>query len=138
MTYRRIMGALLALVLVGVTACSNGSASSDAPEVKVALSEFAFTPSQTTFTPGQTYRFVVTNTGQVEHELMITPPATGGVSLEQLHEQSLVTVHHLAPGATETVDVTFPADAGTTPLELACHIPGHYESGMKLPITVHS
>ncbi len=39
-------------------------------------------------------------------------------------------------GATGTLDLTFtePAEAGK--LEFACHVPGHYEAGMKLPITV--
>jgi len=42
----------------------------------------------------------------------------------------------LPPGAIQTMDYTFtePAPAGS--LELDCHIEGHYEAGMVLPITV--
>ena len=37
------------------------------------------------------------------------------------------------PGGTFTKDFTFPK-AGN--YEIACHVAGHYESGMVLPITV--
>jgi uncharacterized cupredoxin-like copper-binding protein len=141
MNIRRVVGAVIALVLLTLTACganTNGStgAAPGTPEVRVELSEFAFGLPVTTFERGKTYRFVVTNTGTTEHELMITPRESHGTSSEHLHEQSLATVHHLAPGATETVEVTFPADVKSEALELSCRVPGHYEAGMKLPISV--
>jgi len=128
---------LVLIVLGGLTTCGPGTTrTTDVTEVQVKLSEFKFDASQTSFKPGQTYRLVVTNIGQTEHELMITPPATAGLSLEQLHTDALAVAHGVAPGATQTVEVTFPADAGSTPLEFACHIEGHYEAGMKLPISI--
>ena len=42
----------------------------------------------------------------------------------------------LPPGTTVTVDATFPDHVPDEGLELACHTEGHYEAGMKFPITV--
>jgi len=141
MNIRHVLGVLVALILVTLTACgtnTNGStgAGSGTTEVKVELSEFAFLLPNSTFERGKTYRFIVTNTGKTEHELMITPRESHGMSSEHIHEESLATVHHLAPGATQTVEVTFPADAASEALELSCRVPGHYEAGMKLPISL--
>ncbi len=140
MIIRHVLGALVALILVTLTACgtnTNGSTgAAGTPQVRVELSEFAFALPNTTFERGKTYRFIVTNTGKTEHELMITPRESHGMSPEHIHEESLATVHHLAPGATQTVEVTFPVDAGSEALELSCRVAGHYEAGMKLPISV--
>jgi len=47
-----------------------------------------------------------------------------------------VTEDKLPPGATITVEYTFTEPMTPGDLEIACHISGHYESGMKMPITV--
>jgi uncharacterized cupredoxin-like copper-binding protein len=39
-----------------------------------------------------------------------------------------------APGTTVTREFTF---TQTGDFEFACHVSGHYEAGMLLPITVH-
>ncbi len=42
----------------------------------------------------------------------------------------------LNPGATKTFDYTFALQAAGPHPEFACHLPGHYETGMHLDITV--
>lgn len=104
-----------------------------------AAGEFSIATARTAFRVGVPYRFVVTNAGQVPHELLIIPPMlVGQMEMEGAHHMALglIDEEDLPPGATETLEITFtrPAPEGT--LELACYVPGHYEAGMHLPIEV--
>jgi uncharacterized cupredoxin-like copper-binding protein len=60
------------------------------------------------------------------------------MTMEELDEMALVVVEEddLSSGATQTVEFTFTETAPAGSLEFACHTPGHYDAGMKLPITV--
>ncbi|MCF6278307.1 MAG: hypothetical protein L3J16_06120 [Anaerolineales bacterium] len=132
---------------------------SDVVEVQVTLTEFAFEASQTTFEVGVPYRFTVTNSGMLPHEMMIIPKLdesiTGisadggdpgammdndneGELMEIIDGYALVVVEEddLGAGATATFDYTFTEPAELGQLEFACYVPGHYEAGMSLPITV--
>lgn len=87
-------------------------------DVTVSLSEFKIESSLTTFQAGVPYHFIITNRGVVTHEANVANVnATGEVPV----------------GATKTLDVTF-TDPGQQ--EFACHITGHYQAGMKLPVTI--
>ena len=106
------------------------------------LSEFKIESSLTTFKAGVPYHFVVNNEGSVPHEIMVMEPmeTTEGIDMEEMDEMALAVIEEedLPAGGSTTLDFTFaePAPAGT--LEFACHIPGHYEGGMKLPIVVEN
>jgi len=141
----RILGTtlLLGLLVLAVAGCgakaagsSNSSKANGPTTVKITLTEFKITSSVTSFTVGTPYHFVVTNAGQVQHELMVMPVAMGTASENQRDASKLLEVSELDPGQSGTADFTFttPAPAGT--LEMACHVPGHYESNMRLPIVV--
>jgi len=88
------------------------------------------------FHTGQTYRFVVTNTGALPHEFMVLPDMAGigGKDMEELHHVALgvIPAEDLAPGATREVTVTF-SEPGE--YELACALTGHYDAGMTLTVT---
>lgn len=105
--------------------------------VQVTLSEYQVASLVKSFLPETAYHFVVTNSGKVTHEFMITPSGMmPGMSMDEMDKMALAMIATIAPGETKTVDATFPhADAGKG-LELACHLPGHYEAGMKPGITV--
>lgn len=110
-------------------------------EVKVTLTEYAIQSSVTDFQVGVPYHFVVTNAGQVNHEFMIMPPLMEdqmGMNMEEMDKMALAMIEadELTPGKTQTLDYTFTEPAPSGSLEFACHTPGHYEQGMKLPITV--
>lgn len=132
-----------AMVIAG---CGRRQESAQAPspptgdvlEVRVTASEFKFDASQTEFAAGRRYRFVVTNRGTVNHEFMIMPPVGAGMSMEQMDEMALTMIEEddLPAGATKTIEVMFPEPAPEGTLEFACHVPGHYEAGMRLPIVV--
>ncbi|NOY98436.1 MAG: hypothetical protein GXP40_04395 [Chloroflexi bacterium] len=137
-----LIAAVFVVSALALTACGSAGANTpDVVEVQVTLTEFAFESSITTFEVGVPYRFVITNKGAIPHELMIIPKLDKSASdadMEAIDELALAVVEEdeLPAGATATLDYTFtePADSGK--LEFACYLPGHYESGMYLPITV--
>jgi uncharacterized cupredoxin-like copper-binding protein len=139
-----ILTILIAGFLVPLlVACGGGSSASNGPvDVQVALSEFKFESSLTTFKVGVPYHFIVTNNGTVPHELMIMKPmeTPAGMDMEEMDKMALALIEEddLPVGATATLDYTFTEPAASGELEFACHTPGHYEAGMKLPIIVES
>lgn len=141
MQFRNFLKLFLLLLFAGLSACSvAGSNDPNKPvDVHVTATDYAFQSSMTTFKVGVPYHFIVTNQGTVEHEFMIVKPIKAGtMDMEEMDSMALADIEDddLKPGTTATVDLTFtqPAPAGT--LEFACHLPKHYEAGMKLPITV--
>jgi uncharacterized cupredoxin-like copper-binding protein len=93
----------------------------------------------TTFKVGVPYHFEVTNEGAIPHEVMLIQPIEGGMmTMEEMDAMArgMVEADDLPAGATASFDYTFTSDDIGTPLELACHVEGHYEAGMVLPITV--
>lgn len=100
-------------------------------QVNVTANEFTITSTATSFKTGTPYTFVITDAGKVAHDWMIMPAG----SIDE--DKALIKVEddELTPGATVTKEYTF-ASPGS--FEMACHVAGHYEAGMKLPITVTS
>lgn len=138
MFWRKFVIPLVAGLLL--TACSGQGG---AVEVRVMLTEFGFESSLTEFEADVPYRFVVTNAGAVNHEFMIMAPLTEdqmgmAMDMHELDESALAMIEEdqLPPGATVTLEFTFAEAVPAGTLEFACHTPGHYEAGMKLPIVV--
>jgi uncharacterized cupredoxin-like copper-binding protein len=92
----------------------------------------------TTFQVGVPYTFVITNAGQRGHNFNISTPVSEAGSMEAALQTALLAVpqSQLGPGASVTVEYTFPADAAGKNLEFSCLIRMHYQMGMLLPITV--
>ncbi|MGE5141271.1 MAG: hypothetical protein ACM3JD_17520 [Rudaea sp.] len=135
------MIALMLAAVVVLAACSGGGGDgSNAPvQVQVNLTEMKIDSSVTAFKVGVPYHFVVKNAGTVNHEFMIMPPvAPGKMSMEEMDKMGLVGIdgEELPPGATKTADYTFTKAYPAGQLEMACHLTGHYEGGMHLPVTV--
>lgn len=134
----RLKWLMVVVLLLASVGCSG-----DSNEVHITTSETSsgqtITSDVTTFTAGESYHFVVDNDGVAAHELMIMEPMESGMmDMEEMDELALFVVEEddLEPGATFEFDYTFPAESVGMPLEFACHIPGHYEAGMHLPITI--
>jgi len=126
----------LLLAACGTTAADQPS---DDSVVHVTANEFGIESDQTSFKAGVPYEFVVTNDGDIAHEVMLMPVMSGdGMTMEQMDELALgmVEEEELVPGATVTFTATFGPDDVGAQLEFACHIVGHYDAGMHLPITV--
>lgn len=105
--------------------------------LQITLAEFAIDSPQTNFTVETPVHFVITNAGSVPHEFVITPRMMGGMPMDMkaMHRMALLAIEEdeLPAGATVEADFTFNR-AGE--YEFACHLPGHYEAGMVLPIVV--
>ncbi len=124
-----IIALLAVALLVGACGSAGGQSSGNPTEVQVTLSEFKIESPQTTFETGTPYRFAIKNEGTISHDWAIMP--RGGTDTSQALVQ--VDEDELPPGATVTQEFTF-TQAGD--FEFACHVAGHYEAGMLLPITV--
>ncbi len=127
--------ASLLILSTALAACapSGGGATS----VKVTLTDFKIESSLTTFSVGVPYHFTIVNNGSVPHEVVIMPPADPASAQAALAKALLnVGENDLPAGGTKTVDYTFTTAAPEGTLEMACHIAGHYEAGMHVPIVV--
>ena len=136
----------LTVALLFLTACGPSAPTTNADgsiNVDVTLTDFTMESSVTTFEAGKTYRFTITNEGLVPHEFVIAEPLMEGedhsedMGMEMMHEGLVIEVEEdeLQPGATVTVDATF-LDHVDGELEFACHLEGHYEAGMRSPISM--
>lgn len=99
----------------------------------------AFSPSELTIARGETVRFVVTNRGELEHELVFD---TAEANMEHMQVMMMnPEMRHddpnavsLAPGETGELIWTF-SQPGT--FQFACLVPGHLEAGMHGPLNVN-
>jgi uncharacterized cupredoxin-like copper-binding protein len=138
-----LVAALLALALV-VAACGGGSdvgsGTEDDPRVLevTALDDLAYDPASIEVEAGETVRFVVTNSGAVDHEFVVGDMEMQATAEEQMtegmagHGEAMASLA-MEPGETAETVITFD-EAGE--LFYACHIEGHYEGGMVGTITV--
>lgn len=141
---RNLSGVLFIAILLLLTACDASSPSTNTDgsiNVDVTLTDFTIESSVIAFEAGRTYRFTITNESAIPHEFVIAEPMMEGEDhsegMEMEHAGLVVEVEEdeLPPGATVTVNATFP-DHVDEELEFACHIEGHYEAGMHSPITI--
>jgi len=119
-----------------------GKESDVARTVEVSTSDdMRFTPGKLDVKQGETIKFVVKNVGQIRHEFAIGDRASQRAHALMMkkvpnmkHEDDPTTVV-VQPGQTKTVVWKFDKKPAS-PLEIACHEPGHYEAGMKLAIVL--
>ncbi|MEO8084516.1 MAG: hypothetical protein ABI780_11890 [Ardenticatenales bacterium] len=128
------------------TAGDAGDAGRAPIDVQVTVGEYAISPTLTTFQTGVPYRFLITNKGLLAHEFRIMPRgdtaamiamvgANGGMTGTHTHPGELVSIaaEQLPPGGQTEVKAVFltPGD-----FEIGCHVAGHAEAGMVIPITI--
>ncbi len=104
--------------------------------------EMRFMPESLSVTAGETVAFVVTNTGEAVHELVIGDEATQqaheaemaeGAGHEDETDHNFANAVSVAPGETATLVYAFDEPGA---LLYGCHVPGHYAAGMKGMIEV--
>jgi len=130
----RIIVGLAAASLFALAACSSsgsagGSSGGGGSTVGVTANNFKFQTNTTNYASGQPIKFDVRNTDTVAHEFLIMPKG----EKDPAKKLAGVLENDLPAGKSASVSYTFPAKGD---YEIACHIPGHYEAGMFLPITV--
>jgi len=103
-----------------------------------ALDTMRYAPEKLTVKAGQTVRFVVTNAGQIKHEFVI-----GDAEEQRQHAammKKMPDMKHdegnaltLEPGETKEIIWQFGKEGKG---EIACHMPGHYEAGMRAIVRI--
>lgn len=109
--------------------------------VTVSATEFKFTPSEIQIHSGMT-KFVMVNDGVGEHELVvydaskkeIVDKAELAEDEETIQKNILFEIDHTPAGQTAESDVM---DLKAGSYIVGCHIPGHYEAGMKGTLTIN-
>lgn len=130
--------------------------------IEILMIDNEFQPKSITVKKGETVRFVVVNKGEFVHEFNI-----GTAAMHAKHQKEMLVMmekgvleadrinHHmmksksghghgmahddpnsvlLEPGKSADIVWTFSTDAK---LQMACNVPGHYESGMQGPIRIN-
>lgn len=120
-----------ALILMG--ACAPASAGVRTIVLDVEHSRFR--PAHVTVARGETVRFVVRNHDPIDHELIV-----GDQEVQDIHEEGTETHHGAKPGE---VSIPARAEAATTytfetgdDVLFGCHLPSHWDYGMRGTITV--
>jgi uncharacterized cupredoxin-like copper-binding protein len=126
-----------ALILAALAACSTGAAAEKKRTVVVTIHHSRFAPDKLEFEAGSTVRFVVRNTDPIAHELII-----GDAAVQAVHEIGTGHHHGAIPGeisvpAGKERSTTYTFDEPGT-LIFGCHLPGHYNFGMRGEITITS
>lgn len=156
----RVVLAVIVVALAAAGACEAGPAPATPPvvpgssaqprEVNIIAKDYAFLPDVVDLTPGETVLLHVINGGLEIHEAII-----GDAGVQDAWEAAEAVTVGAPPGPTPVVSVppdvsgirivvrsgervdliwTVPADAGGAPWLVGCHIPGHWEKGMQVPV----
>jgi uncharacterized cupredoxin-like copper-binding protein len=118
------------------TTAAGASRSAPAWVVGVTLKEFALTPTRTVAQAGPV-AFAARNLGKAKHELVVLrtdrPPAALPVANGQASEAGKVgELEQFAPGGVQAA--SFRLAPGR--YVLLCNVPGHYQRGMRVGLTV--
>lgn len=103
--------------------------------VRIDIEHSAFDPAVLEVQRGESVTFVVRNGDPIDHELII-----GDELVQDVHEKGAEAHHGSKPGevsidAGDTAETTYTfGEAGE--LIFGCHLPGHYDYGMRGSITV--
>jgi uncharacterized cupredoxin-like copper-binding protein len=115
--------------------CSGGEAAGGGT-VRITIHYSSFEPADIAVEPGETVRFVIRNTDPIDHEFIL-----GDEEVQLVHEEGTEAHHPPRPGevsvpsgGTVVTIYTFPRMSGS--LIFGCHLPGHYDFGMRGIVTI--
>ncbi|MGH2755921.1 MAG: cupredoxin domain-containing protein [Actinomycetota bacterium] len=129
---KRLLPALGLILLAG---CGLADASAEVRTITIDIEHSAFVPSEVNVRAGERVRFIVRNNDPIDHEFII-----GNDHIQLIHEEGTERHHGARDG-----EVSIPAQAERVTsytfdepgrLIYGCHLPQHYDYGMKGDITV--
>ncbi|MGH2680805.1 MAG: cupredoxin domain-containing protein [Actinomycetota bacterium] len=137
MKLRAAAAAVALVLLVGAAAASRDAAArANDGTVRITIHYSTFDPDGLAVEPGETVRFVIVNTDPIDHEFIL-----GDERVQLVHEEGTEPHHDPRPGevsvpagASVVTTFTFPEETGD--LIFGCHLPGHYDFGMRGTVTV--
>jgi uncharacterized cupredoxin-like copper-binding protein len=103
--------------------------------VEIDVEHSLFTPAGLRVVEGTRLRFVVVNGDPIAHELIVGPPDVHARHAEGTEAEHPSIPGEVSVGAGLSAVTTFTFDAPGT-FEFACHLPGHYEYGMRGEVVV--
>ena len=134
----KLVAAVLLAAGVALTGCAAGQGTGSQEygrTIELTVHHSRFSLDELHVRPGETIRFVLRNADPIPHELIV-----GDQSVQDVHELGTESHHgdrpgevSVAPGETAVTTYRFGA-AGR--LLFGCHLPGHWDYGMKGAITV--
>ena len=113
-----------------LAACAGSPGSPQEETISITIEHSAFEPSALEVEAGTSVTFVIRNTDPIDHEFIL-----GDEEVQESHEKGTEAHHGSKPG-----EVSIPAGSKRTttfefsePGELifGCHLPGHYDYGMR-------
>ena len=137
MKLRAAVAAVALTLLVGAVAASRGAAArANDGTVRITIHYSTFEPADLAVEPGETVRFVIVNTDPIDHEFLL-----GDARVQRVHEEGTEAHHPPRPGevsvpAGETVVTTYTFPESPGALIFGCHLPGHYDFGMRGTVTI--
>ena len=152
---------MIGIAIVIAAACEAGAppptpsivpgASGSPREVNLIAKDYSFLPDALDLAPGETVLLHVINGGLEVHEVVI-----GDARVQDAWEVAEAATVGAPPGPTpivsvppdvaglrivvhsgERVDVVWPVPVTDEPFIVGCHIPGHWDKGMQIPVTWH-
>jgi uncharacterized cupredoxin-like copper-binding protein len=134
---RAAAAAVALMLLVGAAAASRGAAArANDGTIRITIHYSRFEPADLAVEPGETIRFVIVNTDPIDHEFIL-----GDERVQLVHEEGTEAHHASRPGevsvpAGKTVVTTFTFPKTSGALTFGCHLPGHYDFGMRGSVTI--
>jgi len=123
-----------------LAACGESAAPAAGPagstDVHITLAEMTITSDVTTLTKGKVYHFIIENKGKIQHEFEIAKKVHANATEAEHDAASLKELQRIDPGQTQTLDYTFDSAYPAGTAELECGMPGHYDMGQHVDITV--
>lgn len=126
----RYLSAVALLFGALVAGCSD-----DVRTIEVGIEHSSFIPERIEVQPGETVRFVIHNGDPIDHEFIV-----GDEVVQSRHEEGTETRHgekrgevSIAAGETAETTYTFPSSGK---LIVGCHLPQHYDYGMRGTIVI--
>lgn len=103
--------------------------------VRVDVEHSRFEPSELRVVQGTRVRFVVANEDPIGHELIVGPPDVHARHRSGTHARHGPIPGEVSVGAGDLAVTAFRFD-DVGIVELACHLPGHYDFGMRGAVEV--
>lgn len=125
---------LAAVLVLGAVGCAPGSASTG-KVIEIRIEHSAFQPAALEVAAGTRVTFVIHNGDPIDHEFIL-----GNEEVQLVHEKGTEAHHGSKPGEvsipsgeTRSTTYTF-GEPGE--LIIGCHLPGHYDYGMRGAVEV--
>jgi uncharacterized cupredoxin-like copper-binding protein len=134
----------IAALTVGCTAVGGQTGTDANPRViNLTVDGYQFVPNTIQVTLGETVRFVVANPTDLAHEVYIGSPAeqakdeAARASMAPMDQPSLSTQYGYGAylAAYSTIEFRYEFSSRDEVM-IGCHLPGHWDKGMKASITV--